>query len=303
MIRKFSACLCGALALVAVPALAQQPTLTDRLAAETQRSLEELGHRFDGVVGVYAKGLRSGRSFALQPDAVFPQASSIKIPILLALLEQAQQGRLRLEERVAIRQQVRVGGSGVLQDFSDGGSEISLHDLAVLMIVLSDNTATNLLLDRIGLDAVNAFLRRQGLEQTRLQRRMMDTEAEHNGRENLATPREMALLLERLYRSQILDGRHTELALRILEADKATPLRAGIPAGIAVADKPGALSGVRCDSGLVLLADEPYVVAIMTTYNRDDAAAEQLITNISRLLFEFYSRLAASNAYGVRLHP
>jgi beta-lactamase class A len=299
---KLPAVLCGVLAALAVAAPAQEHSPSDRLAAQTQRRLEALSQGFDGVVGIYAKGLRSGYTFAVQPDNVFPQASSIKIPILLALLDQAQQGRLRLEDRVAIRQQARTGGSGVLQYFSDGGSELSLHDLAVLMIVLSDNTATNLLLDRLGLEAVNAFLHRQGLVHTRLQRRMMDTEAERADKENLATPREMAVLLERLYRGEILDGRHTELALRILEADKATPLRAAIPAGIAVADKPGALNGVRCDSGLVL-AGEPYVVAIMTAYNHDDAAAEQLITNVSLLLYLFYSRLAASNRYGVRLHP
>jgi beta-lactamase class A len=283
---------------------AQQPAADSRVAelkAKLQRDLEKIAAEFDGVMGVALKDLTTGETFLVNADGVFPQASSIKIPILLELLRQAQAGRLKLDERIELRRAQMTGGSGVLQRFGDGTSAISLRDLAALMIVLSDNTATNLLIDRVGMDNVNALLRAHGLAQIRLQRRMIDLEAGRASRENLATPREMAALLELLHAGKLVDAEHTALALEILKYPKNTPLRRGVPPSVEVANKPGGIPGVECDSGIVLLAGRPYAIAVMTTYGREGDAAEQAITEVSRLAFGYFERLARANDYGVRV--
>jgi beta-lactamase class A len=255
----------------------------------------------DGAVGIAVKDLAGGESFFLHADIVFPQASSIKIPILLELLRQAQAGTLRLDERIAVKRAQAVGGSGVLQHFGDGTSALSLRDLAVLMIVLSDNTATNLLIDRVGMENVNDTLKRLGLRQTRLQRRMLDLAASRAGRENLSTPREMAGLLEMLHQGKVLEAQHAALALEILKYPKDTPIRLGLPAAVELADKAGEMPGVSCDSGIVLLAGRPYAISVMTTYVRDGEIAGRVIAEVSRRVYAYFERLALSNSYGVRL--
>jgi len=219
------------------------------LRAKLSHDLDQVASSLDGAIGIAVKDLAGGESFFLHADTVFPQASSIKIPILLELLRQAQAGTLRLDERVEVKRAQAVGGSGVLQHFGEGTSALSLRDLAVLMIVLSDNTATNLLIDRVGLENVNDTLKRFGLRQTRLQRRMLDLAASRAGRENLSTPREMAALLELLHQGKVLEAKHAALALEILKYPKDTPLRRGLPAAVELADKPGEMPGVSCDSG------------------------------------------------------
>jgi len=271
------------------------------LAAKLSRYLNDTTASFGGVMGVFVKDLRSGQTFTANADLIFPQASSIKIAVLTELFRRAEASRLQLDERVEVSRSQMVGGSGVLQDFAGAGSALSLRDLAVLMIVLSDNTATNILIDRVGMENVNATLQRLGLAHTQLERRMMDTAAEKENRENLSTPREMAALLELLEEGKLLDREHTAAALQILQYPKGTPLRAGLPESVPVADKHGELPGVRCDSGIVSLAGAPYVISVMTAYNQDDAAAARAISEISLHVFEYFDRLAHSNAYGVRI--
>lgn len=283
------------------PLAAQQadPRIAE-LRGKLQRDLEKTAADFDGAMGIAAKDLTSGETFLVNADTVFPQASSIKIPILLELLRQAQAGKLKLDERVELQRAMMTGGSGVLLRFGDGTSALSLRDIATLMIVLSDNSATNILIDRVGMESVNSLLREHGLKETKLQRRMMDIEAGRASRENLSTPREMVALLELLHKGDVLDATHTALAIEILKYPKSTSLRRGVPSQVEVANKPGGIPGVACDSGIVLLAGRPYAISVMTTYGRDDESAGRAITEVSRSVFAYFERLARSNAYGAR---
>jgi beta-lactamase class A len=290
-------------AIAARQARPQPQPLVAPLAGKLQAGLDRTAAGVDGVMGIYAENLDTGQTFAVNADRVFPQGSSIKIPILITLLRQDQQGRLHLSEQIVVRRGDMVGGSGVLQDFGDGSSSLALRDLAALMVVLSDNTATNILINRVGMTNVSAEIHGAGLTQTRLARKMMDQAAERDGRENVSTPREMATLIEKLDRGRLLDSAHTAMALRLLEDYKETPLRAGIAAGITVADKPGSLPGVECDSGLVLLQGAPYVLSVMTAYDHDNAAADGAITSVSRDVFNYFDRLARSNSYGAGVGP
>jgi beta-lactamase class A len=289
------------LAAIPVCLFAQQRstsnTLQAALSAKLASDLNRTAASYDGVLGIFVKDLTSGEAFAVNADAVFPQASSIKIPILVELMRQAETGKLNLDERVEIHRPALVGGSGVLQFFAEGGSAISLRDLAVLMVVLSDNSATNLIIDRVGMQNVNSMLAGLGLNKTLLARKMIDVAAEQADRENRSTPRQMAALLESLNSGNLLDAEHTKIALEILEYPKDSPIRAGLPPEIAVAEKPGSLNGAQCDSGIVFLKGRPYVISVMTTFNSVDGDAA--ITSVSARIFSYFDRIAHANSYGV----
>src|ERR1700716_3523869 len=117
------------------------------LRTKLGRELNRAAASFDGAIGIAVKDFSTGDVLAVNADTIFPQASAIKVVVLIELLRQDQAAVLKLSERVEIHKSQMVGGSGVLQGFADGGSSVSLHDLAVLMIVLSDNSATNILID------------------------------------------------------------------------------------------------------------------------------------------------------------
>ncbi len=279
----------------------------DARAAELRtklgRELNQMAAQFDGVMAIALKDLTTNDLVAINADLLMPQASSIKVAVLVELLRQAQAGKVRLEDRVEIKKAQFAGGSGVLQDFGDGTSAVSVRDLAALMIVVSDNTATNLLIERVGQTQVNTTMQSLGFERTRLLRKMIQPEDEKRGVENVSTAREMARLYEQLYRGKLLEPAYTELAMELLKNEKyePTPIGRGLPAGVALASKPGSLGGVRCESGIVLLEGHPYVLSVMTTYAADDAAAERAITEVSRRVYAYEERLVHSNMHGVRI--
>ncbi|MGH9817207.1 MAG: serine hydrolase [Candidatus Acidiferrales bacterium] len=302
------ACLVLASSAAAWPQAPAAPTpgkeeLPGELHSKLQRELGRVAAEFDGVMGIAVKDLSGGDAFTVNADMVFPQASSIKTPVLIELYRQAQTGTLKLEERVEVKKSLAAGGSGVLQNFGDGTASLALRDLAVLMIVLSDNTATNILIDRVGMEKVNGMLAHYGLRRTRLQRRMLDTEAQQAGRENLSTPLEMAGLLGLLHEGKILNAENTAAVMEILSYSKGGPLRRGVPGSVRLANKPGGLAGVSCDSGIVLLEGRPYAISVMTTFGPvgDAPSGEAAIGEVSRRVYEYFRRVAASNALGVRV--
>src|SRR5947207_2209600 len=143
-----------------------------------------------GTVAVSAVHLPTGRRLDREPGRSFPSASVIKVPILAALYAEAEAGRLSWQEPVTLAETAKVPGSGVLRELHEG-IELTLRDLAHLMIVVSDNTATNLLINRIGTERVNSLLAGLGYETTRLGRRMYDFAARDRGLENRCVAGEM----------------------------------------------------------------------------------------------------------------
>jgi beta-lactamase class A len=197
--------------------------------------------------------------FAERADELFPAASVIKLPLVMALFADAAAGTVDLTERMQIGE--LADGSGVLRSMRDV-RELSLYDLAVLAIAVSDNTAANRLIDRLGPDRVNARMREWGCTQSRLDRRLFDPEVWGPGLDNLMTPRETASLLSLLLRGECGDRATSEAVLAILERDQSvTPLLRHLPPGTRVAHKPGWMTGVRCDAAVIWGA-RPVVIAV-----------------------------------------
>lgn len=187
--------------------------------------------------------------FADRADEVFPAASVIKIPLVMTLYADAAEGRLSLDERCAVG--ARVDGSGVLRHLP-GLADLTLRDLAMLTVIVSDNTATNRLIERVGLDRVAERLRDWGCTGTRLGRAMFDVEAAQRGADNVMVPREMAGLLLRLLRGDCAGRATSDAVLAVLERTQDDALlRRYLPAGARVAHKTGSLDAVRNDAGIV----------------------------------------------------
>jgi beta-lactamase class A len=291
--------LCAALAsgAGASPADAKQDALWEKLRGRVL----EVERRLDGVLGLSLKDLASGRTLEIRQDELFPQASTIKWTILYELYRQADEGRVDLAE-ITRPTLPRAGGDGILQRLGPTLS-LSFRDLAVLMMGLSDNEATNLLIAKVGLDDVNRRLGVLGLQRTRLRRRMMDLEAARRGEENVATPAEMRAFLESIRSGTGLTPASAKDLLDVAATPKSSPFRRPLPAGLRVADKPGSLEGVRAAAAIVELPRRPYVVAIAITFLKRDEDGEDAIAEISKALYETFDRLERGADTGRLINP
>jgi len=268
----------------------------DALWARLRARVERLDQSLDGVLGLSVKDLKTGATFEIRPDEPFPQASVIKLAVLYELYRQADEGKVDLAE-VTRPPAARVVGGGVLQHLGPAVS-LTWRDVAVLMMGWSDNAATNLLIDRVGLDAVNRRLDSLGLPHTRLRRRMMDLEAARRGEENVSTPAEMRRLAEAIYSGTGLSAERARDIRLVAATTKNTDFRQPLPETVTVLDKDGELEAVRAAAAVVDLPGRPYSVAIMTTYLRRDEDGEALIREVSAALFETFDRLARSSDLG-----
>jgi len=260
------------------------------LRAKFERRLQELAARVDGVVGYEIVDLASGDRFAHLERETFPTASTIKLTLVYELFKQAGEGKIRLDDTLVLDRSKAVGGTGVLVEM--GTPTLSIRDYAVLMVTLSDNTATNVLIDRLGMDNVAKRMQALGLTATKLRRHMMDTAAARRGDENVSTPDEIVRLLQAMHGAGRGDeGLAMPDAIALLKKPKESRLRKGLPPGVAAADKPGELDGVRVDAGIVYAKNRPYVVCVMTTFLKDEAEGERAIEEMSRSAYEYFSRL------------
>ncbi len=292
--------LCCALLLTAsyaqtpAPSAGKQKALWQKLEAQIQ----DVDQHLDGVMGVAIEDLTTGDHFFLREDEVFAQASSIKITVLANLYLQAQQGKLKLTDLYTVQSSDLVPDSDIMNGLTPGVTRLTLRDLATMMVAVSDNAATNVLIDRVGMPNVNAMLDSLGLTHTRLRRKMMDLQAAKEGRENISTPREMMTLLDAIFHGKVLNKESTADFFTMLSTNKNSWIPRDLPAEIKIADKPGALEAVRNDSGIVFVEGRPYVICVMTSFLRNERDGEDAITKVSLETWKMFDRLSRATEYG-----
>lgn len=269
---------------------------TDELASRFAKELQTVAERVDGSVGYLVVDLTTGQRIARRADEPFPTASTIKIGILHELFAQADAGRVALDDPRPLPESARAGGSGILQRLKS--PSISLRDHALLMILVSDNTATNVLIDTLGREAITARMQALGARGFALRRRMMDGEAVARGDENVASPADLVTIMDALRTGRGLTPASRDAALAILREPGPTAIRSGVPSGVPVAAKPGSLSGVRAEVAFVDLQGRPYLLCVMASFLADDQAGGAAITDISRLAYQYFSRLARAGVEG-----
>ena len=243
--------------------------------------LEALG----GDTGVYVKNLVTGETFARGADVPVVAASVIKIPVMIEAFRAQQAGELRLDEIHALADEERKPSCGTLKAMHTG-IEMTLLDLVRLMIIVSDNTATNILINRLGIDRINATLRVLGCEKTTLRRLLFDSEAARRGLENTITAGEMGMLLEKLFRGEIVSpGASAEMMDILLDQRLNGKLPFFLHARhVPVAHKTGEDTGVTHDVG-VIFTREPLVVCFAGEHV-DVPAYERLMQDAARMLCE-----------------
>jgi len=299
---------CGVLLMSQLAAAATPSAIEARIAARLQS--------FRGTLGVFAMHLDRGETVSVNADARFPTASLIKTGVMVEVFHRLEAGRLKREQLVELPDGAKVGGSGVLHSLR-GDSSWSVGDLLFLMIALSDNTATNLLIGLTGTQAVNERMESLGLRQTRLYRPTFrggqadafpDEEREYGL--GSSTPREMATLMERIARGQAVSAQASKDMEALLGKQQVHEvlcrLLPGSDAGVSIAHKTGqdeeklpgpdgVTGSVRTDAGIVTTPKGRYVIAIFARRAADmrwTVDNEALVTgaDVSRLVFDHFMR-------------
>lgn len=300
-------------------------------ATEIAARIGAIARETDGVLGVYAQDLRTGIEVEHNADTVFPTASVMKIPLIYELYRQAEAGRVDLGARIVFGAEHMVPGSGVLQDLAPGLNP-TLKDLATLMITVSDNAATDLVIEQIGLDAVATTMQHLGLSRTAIPLTVrgllystvgLDTanpahtyalyqerstagvidwgcRAYADEDNNLTTPREMARLLAGIERREGLTAASCDAIIDILKRQKyGDRIPQQLPEGTVVAHKTGSLRGIRNDAGIVYAPDGPYTISLFAKRLADPVAGVAALAQISRAIWEgFVGPIPRAKPYG-----
>lgn len=269
---------------------------------DLQARIEQIVAGSGARIGVTIHHIESGALVLLDADTPVPLASVVKIPVLVEAFHQMAEGRFTLDERWALRDRHKALGSGVLRYLAEGAL-LTAADLLILMTIISDNTATDLIIERLGVDAINTFMHELGLTDTHVVRTLNEVfedmlpsadpnqdpyelarwEAEHGVRRdgfsyslgsdnNVSTPRDMARLMEMIFKAELLDRASCDHMLDILLKQQLNDrLPRFLPSGTRVAHKTGTFSGVRNDCGIIYVNEHSHV--IVTTLSTWDHGA------------------------------
>ena len=273
--------------------------VSSAFAADLQKNLDSLAADYHGKVALFAKDLKTGQTVAIDADEPVQTASVIKLPIMIEAFYLVKEGKLKLDQKITLTKDNQVPGSGVLQ-FMDSGLQLTLKDAITLMIILSDNTATNLVIDTVGIPNVNQRIAAMGLKNTYLYKKVfkpadgpMPADQKKFGL-GKTTAREMAEAMESVYRCDLGDKDLCKTMLDILQHQQD---RDSVPRYLesgdtsekpsAIANKTGSLDDVRNDVALVETKSAPIVISAFTWDNQDqrwmpENAAQVLIANMAR---------------------
>lgn len=272
------------------------------------------------VVGVAARHLTTHRGYHYNADDVFFTASTFKVPLLFELYRQIDAGILSPETRIELEDELRVPGSGVLKEMNSGLSP-TIHDLATLMIIVSDNVATDILYKLVGPANIETTIKKIGLKHTRVpmtcrsllysavgleesdlktgnpivaerlahRQVVSDSDAYSESRSNVSTPSDMVRLLEAINLGTALSPRSRDGVIDILLKQQLnTIIPFFLPAGTKCAHKTGGVPGVRCDVGIVFSPAGPYAVAIMAKQVTDMLTIDASLARVSRSIYDMF---------------
>lgn len=245
---------------------------------------------YTGRWGIVIMDKSKGETLEINPDMVFPAASMIKVPIMYEIMKQVAAGKLDLNTSLVVTSQSRVGGAGILQELRPDIT-MTVRELVTLMIVLSDNTATNMLIQLIGMEAVNTTMIDLGLQSTVLRRQMMDFDAARAGKENQTCASDVALLFGIIEDHLHLPFEYGTLMLDILKRQQVRDkLPFHLPEEIILANKTGTLAGVEHDGGILFLPSGSYIIAILTADLEVNYQGLQLVASIGKVIYDHFHK-------------
>jgi len=265
-----------------------------RIAAwhSLQQSLKNEINQFKGEAGITIVDLGAGWEFSHNKAALFPSASLAKIPLMAACFLAAEQGKVKLERTIALKSSDKLTGSGVLKDMP-AGTAFSVQRLIGLMMYDSDNTATNIITNLLGIDYVNSACSAFGLRDTRLSRRIADYRLRDQGIENYTTAQDMALLLTKIYRKELGSRNISDQCIAILKLTRMNDrIPKYLPPEITVAHKTGLERGVCHDAGIVFTRTGDFIIVVLTKHaHANSNLSKEFIAKVSSDTYTYFERL------------
>lgn len=274
---------------------------------ELSRLLMPIIEAHDGQVSVAVRHLRDGVSFDYHSDRTMPTASLIKFPLLAAVFHEIEQGNASLDDKIVLKKEDKVPGSGLLTDHFSDGVELPLRDILHLMIVFSDNTATNLAADHIGLNKTAELMNSLGFPETRLNSKSYNRDSSifpnRSQKYGLGstTAADMVTLLTLLYEKQLVSPTASRQMYELmLKCNDKSKIARDLPADTKVANKTGEVSAARTDAALIKSPSGPIAICVLTNQNADQQwgdnnTAHLLCANIGKTVYDFFNRRMATD--------
>ncbi len=242
-------------------------------------------------VAVYFKDISTNYTIEIEPEKKIPSASLIKIPIMAAVYYLADKGELSLDEEIVYKKKHRCGGSGIIKNCRYG-EKFTIRKLLELMITISDNVATHMIIDKVGLKRFNEIFKNMGLKNTNLDRYVMDLNARNKGIENYITVEDIGKLLERIYYGKLVSKEASMEMLKIMMEQKIDDrIRKKLPKDVIVANKTGLMKDVCHDAGIVFTNKGDFILCVLTE-NLDHKVAKNFIADLAYKAYSLYSSLS-----------
>lgn len=237
-----------------------------------------------GDIGFYYKDIISGKTISFNENQKFIAASVIKIPILIETLKQIEGGVINKNDKVKVFREYKVPSCGALTYMHDD-LEVTIEDLYTLMIIHSDNTATNMLINMVGMKNINNTLKSLGCNNSEINRLLFDERAQNEGKENYITPYEIGYLLEKVYNGKMISKNISREIVRILKLQRLNhKIPYLLPKNVEIGHKTGEDDGITHDVGIIY-SEKPFIFCF-TSNNTDVIKAENLLRKMAFICYE-----------------
>lgn len=247
--------------------------------------IEEVFSIINGNYSVSFKDINEVDGVSINSKKV-PAASTIKIYVMVEAYNQVNNGRINLNDTISLNDSMKVQGSGKLQ-YEPSGTKLRIEELINLMMVESDNTAANIMIDKLGMDNINSTIKALGGKDTELNRKMMDLDALNKGIDNYTSTDDLALILNKLYNGQAINSKYDNKMLDIMKGHQLkSKIPNKLPEGTIVAHKSGEMGGIENDAAIVYTDKGAYILCILT----DNGTSEEQVIAISDISREIYNQ-------------
>ena len=252
---------------------------------EWKKKIEKIISQVEGNVCINFYDLNKNNGFSVNGDKKVLSASMIKLLILAELMKKIFENKFSLSDTVMMANFMKIGGDGVLKELNTG-HHFTLKELATLMIIVSDNQATNILIDFLGMENINQLGKELDLKETFLGRKMMDAEARKKGYDNYTCADDISLLLKLIYQEKLINKEASQLMLDILlKQQQGERLQRYLPSDIKIAHKCGDLDNLENDGGIIWLGGKAYILVILTN-GMPNLQCKQTIGKISKFVYD-----------------
>ena len=252
---------------------------------EWKKKIEKIISQVEGNVCINFYDLNKNNGFSVNGDKKVLSASMIKLLILAELMKKIFENKFSLSDTVMMANFMKIGGDGVLKELNTG-HHFTLKELATLMIIVSDNQATNILIDFLGMENINQLGKELDLKETFLGRKMIDAEARKKGYDNYTCADDISLLLKLIYQEKLINKEASQLMLDILlRQQQGERLQRYLPSDIKIAHKCGDLDNLENDGGIIWLGGKTYILVILTN-GMPNLQCKQTIGKISKFVYD-----------------